>query len=113
MNEPRLSFIGTPSMDDVLRKEGMMQGKTINALETADEQCRALNSLPDRLGIFVLLRTLEGLERLRSQASEGKDWGGERTLVQKYICGQIVKPLVEGTRTLGHSPKERQEIGRD
>merc|ERR1719361_1870914 len=55
--------LGSPVLDIFLAQLAMQLNKTVGAVETDDEQCRAFNSLSDSLTVSILNSTLGALEK--------------------------------------------------
>ena len=74
-------------LDSYLAERALELNKVVAGVETAAEQCAALNSLPDTAAASVLNETLYDLERLM-RGSESLFLAEMAKITQDYICGR-------------------------
>lgn len=95
-----VSRVTTPVLDVFLAQLAGELNKTVRALETEDEQCRAFNSLSDSLTVAILNNTLSALETGVRNLTSADLSPQEKTLVRDYLCGRFrinaFEDLLEG-----------------
>ena len=91
MTESEVASLGVPVLDSYLGQVAREHNKTVQAVETAREQCEAFNSVPDSLAIQLLNGSLNYYEKLRNGSDLAKFYEPERS----------TKPRVEAFRKSG------------
>ena len=103
--------LGSPVLDIFLAQLAMQLNKTVGAVETDDEQCRAFNSLSDSLTVSILNSTLGALEKNKLGPAVSESLLQEKTLVREYLCGQFrinaFEDLLEGVEM---TPEQQEAV---
>ena len=103
--------LGSPVLDIFLAQLAMQLNKTVGAVETDDEQCRAFNSLSDSLTVSILNSTLDALEKNKLGPAVSESLLQEKTLVREYLCGQFrinaFEDLLEGVEM---TPEQQEAV---
>ena len=94
MTESEVSNMGVSVLDTYLAQVAKNLHKVVEAVETAEEQCGAFNSLSDSLAISLLNGTLNYQERERTEAHLPQIYEKE-DLISDYLCGYSRTPTFQ------------------
>ena len=100
MTESEVASLGVPVLDSYLGQVAREHNKTVQAVETAREQCEAFNSVPDSLAIQLLNGSLNYQEKFRN-GSDLPQFYDKDDLVQEYLCGYTGSSSFLGLPTFG------------
>ena len=112
MTESEVASLGVPVLDSYLGQVAREHNKTVQAVETAREQCEAFNSVPDSLALQLLNGSLNYQEKLRN-GSDLAQFYDKDDLIQEYLCGYARSPSFQDQLgNLQLSPVTIDKIGK-